>query len=72
MKDHQFEEINSSLSVIICLLALWLEIDWLFAIYLCKSIFDIWCAIKEGYKDAMREIKEEKSTSHDRQTEKQP
>lgn len=52
MKDYQFEEITASLSIIITLIAYHLEINWLYYIFLGKSIIDIYCVLKESYKSA--------------------
>ncbi|MCH7724439.1 MAG: hypothetical protein IIC76_14040 [Bacteroidetes bacterium] len=57
MKKHQFEEMTASFSIIITLLAYKFEIDWLFYIYLCKSIFDTWCALKYSYISAKNDKK---------------
>lgn len=51
MKKHQFEEITAALSIIITLLAYEFEIDWLFWIYLVKSIFDTLCALKAAKEE---------------------
>ena len=59
MQKHQFEEITASLSIIITLMAYGFEINWLFYIFLCKSIFDIWCALKTSYISAQKDIKKE-------------
>jgi len=54
MKKHQFEEINAALSIVICLIAYHLEINWLFYIYFCKSILDTSCAILYAYRVVQR------------------
>lgn len=46
MKKHQFEEITMGISIIICLIAYKLEINWLYYIFFAKSIFDFIAAIK--------------------------
>ena len=54
MKKYQFEELTAALSIIIALLAYQFGINWLFYIYLVKSIFDTWCACKEAYLSVKR------------------
>lgn len=58
MKRYQFEELIASLSIIITLLCYEFEVWWLFYVFLIKSIFDLYCAIKAAYHEAMKEIKE--------------
>lgn len=55
MKKHQFEEITAALSILICLFAYSMSINWLFYIYLAKSIFDTIMAIYFGFKKAKKE-----------------
>lgn len=62
MKKHQFEEITAALSIIITLLAYQFEINWLFWIYLLKSLFDTYCAIKESYKPAKKSALKKQKT----------
>lgn len=50
MEKYQFEEITAALSILICLFAKSLGINWLYYIYFIKSIFDTYCAIYEAYK----------------------
>jgi hypothetical protein len=57
MKKHQFEEILATLSTIVCLLTLYFNIEWLFYIFLFKSLFDWYCAFKESYKQAKNDLK---------------
>jgi hypothetical protein len=57
MKEHQFEEILATLSTIVCLLAHYLKIEWLFYIFLFKSLFDWYCAFLESYKQAKTDLK---------------
>ena len=57
MKRYQFEELIASLSIIIALLSYEFEVWWLFYVFLIKSIFDFYCAIKAAYDEAMKEIK---------------
>lgn len=54
MKKHQFEEITAALSIIITLLAYKFGINWLFYIYLVKSILDTVCAIRYAYQKAFK------------------
>jgi hypothetical protein len=58
MKRYQFEELIASLSIIITLLCYEFELWWLFYVFLTKSIFDFYCAIKTAYYEAIKEIKE--------------
>jgi hypothetical protein len=58
MKRYQFEELIASLSIIIALLSYEFEVWWLFVVFLIKSIFDFYCAIKTAYYEAIKEIKE--------------
>lgn len=50
MKSYQFEELTAALSIIICLLAYNFRINWLFYIYLVKSILDTISAIYYAIK----------------------
>ena len=58
MKRYQFEELIASLSIIIALLCYEFEVWWLFVVFLIKSIFDLCCAIRAAYDEAMKETKE--------------
>jgi membrane protein CcdC involved in cytochrome C biogenesis len=57
MEKHQFEETLATLSTIVCLLAHYLNIEWLFYIFLFKNIFDWYCALYESYKQAKQDLK---------------
>lgn len=56
MKKHQFEEIIMSLSIIIAILCYQFEIMWLFGIFLFKSAFDTYCALKTAKQSAKDEL----------------
>jgi hypothetical protein len=58
MKKYQFEELTLSLSIIITLLAYNFKIDWLFYMFLVKSIIDFYMVFVEAYKEILRERKE--------------
>lgn len=55
MKKHQFEEITMSLSIIICLISYSLKINWLFYIFLVKSIIDTICALVVSYNSVLKD-----------------
>lgn len=57
MKKHQFEEIIMSLSIVIAILCYQFEIMWLFWIFLFKSSFDTYCALKAAGQAAKKELK---------------
>ena len=55
MTKYQFEELTSSLSIIITLLAYNFGIDWLFWLFLVKSIIDMYNVFIEAYKEIMED-----------------
>lgn len=55
MKNYQFQELTSSLSIIITLLAYNYKIDWLFWLFLVKSIIDMYNVFIEAYKEIMED-----------------
>ncbi len=57
MKNYQFEEITSSLSIIIALLAYNFKVDWLFYIFAVKSVIDVYCSLKTSYIEAKELLK---------------
>ena len=63
MKEYQFEEITMALSIIICLLAYKFEINWLFWIFLFKSIFDTICALIQSFISAVKSAKKDKNNN---------
>ena len=58
MKKYQFEELTLSLSIIITLLTYNFKIDWLFWMFLVKSIIDFYQSLVEAYKEILRERRE--------------
>lgn len=55
MTNYQFQELTSSLSIIITLLAYKFGIDWLFWLFLVKSIIDMYNVFVEAYKEITKE-----------------
>ena len=55
MTNYQFQELTSSLSIIITLLAYNFGIDWLFWLFLVKSIIDMYNVFVEAYKEITKE-----------------
>ena len=55
MTNYQFQELTSSLSIIITLLAYNFGIDWLFWLFLVKSIIDMYNVFIEAYKEITKE-----------------
>lgn len=54
MKKSQFEEIVMGISIIITILAYIANIDWLFNIFLVKSVWDFYCAMKYSYIEVFK------------------
>lgn len=54
MSKSQFEEITMGISIIITLLAYIANIDWLFYIFLVKSVWDFYCAMKYSYIEVFK------------------
>lgn len=59
MSKSQFEEITMGISIIITLLAYIANIDWLFYIFLVKSVLDFYGAMKYSYIEVFKEKKNE-------------
>ena len=55
MKKYQFEELTLFLSIIITLLAYNLKIEWLFYLFMVKSIIDLYNVFIEAYKEIFKD-----------------
>ena len=55
MTNYQFQELTLSSSIIITLLAYNYKIDWLFWLFLVKSIIDLYNVFVEVYKEITKE-----------------
>lgn len=55
MTNYQFQELTLSSSIIITLLAYNYKIDWLFWLFLVKSIIDLYNVFVEAYKEITKE-----------------
>ncbi len=55
MKKYQFEELTLFLSIIITLLAYNFKIEWLFYLFMVKSIIDLYNVFVEAYKEIFKD-----------------